>query len=84
MTKLEDVVFDTVFETTENLYAVQKKTWAKWTAEGKRLFNEVYSGMIDTQGVWTHPKAAEIPHEQWKTICWNAAWWAAWFVSRKY
>lgn len=59
-----------------NRYSVPKKVWNKWTDDGRKVFNELYALMRD-QSLFTHPKAAKQPREQWKTTRWNAAWMAA-------
>lgn len=59
-----------------NRYKVPKKIWSKWTEPARRLFNELHKSMADQQ-IYTHPKAPQLPRDQWKTTAWNAAWMAA-------
>jgi len=66
---------------TRNRYKVSKRQWAKWTEEGRRLFNDLYGVMRD-QDLFSHPKAERRPREHWDTTRWNAAWMAADLVSR--
>lgn len=64
-------------ESRGNLYKVPMRQWRKWDAGSRKVFNEVYSSMNRSQGIFTHPKQEQMPRQQWKTICWNAAWTAA-------
>ncbi len=64
-----------------NRYKVQKKTWRKWTVDGQRIFNEMYS-LFKRQSHVNHPDAAKIPAEHWETTRWNAAWSAADMASK--
>ena len=66
----------------QNLFHVPAEQWKKWGAQGRQVFNEVYSSMWNNRGRFTHPKSEVIPLTHWKTLCWNAAWCAADAVSR--
>ena len=63
-------------EACENLYGVSNRAWRKWNQQSRFIFNNVYHQM-EFQKAITHPKTFLMPDEQWKTICWNAAWLAA-------
>lgn len=60
----------------ENLYAVPKKQWAKWSDDSRRVFNGTY-GTAQDQGLFTHTDAKRVPAQHWDTVRWNFAWWAA-------
>ncbi len=60
-----------------NAYKVPARQWTRWDRQSRRTFNEVYGTMRLNQSVFLHPKTSPIPRDQWKTICWNAAWIAA-------
>ncbi len=62
---------------TANRHRVQKGAWERWSPQARHVFNMTYEGMNTNQLVMTHPHAEKIPHYQWQTICWNAAWVAA-------
>ena len=56
----------------QNKYKVQKKTWNKWTASAKHMFNHVYDGALEVdidKGCTITVQAAR--------IAWNGAWTAA-------
>jgi hypothetical protein len=60
-----------------NRHHVPKKQWSKWSIAGRKVFNEVYSSMVQNAGLFLHPKQGKIPATMWKTTAWNAAWTAA-------
>lgn len=60
-----------------NRHRVRKDVWQKWSDHARRVFNLTYETLNGNQLVMTHPHAEKIPHYQWQTICWNAAWIAA-------
>ena len=61
----------------ENVHKVAAKKWKNWPDICQRVFNETYESMRDNQGLFIHPKSETIPHKQWETTAWNAAWIAA-------
>ena len=61
----------------ENYYKVPKKMWNRWNEAERNIFTTVYEVMLDSQDVYSHPKAAVQQQEYWTTTCWNAAWVAA-------
>lgn len=62
---------------TENIYKVPKKQWSKWNDSGKEMFNSLLEKIMNLHGNFLHPKTPEMPHEEWQTVAWNAAWLAA-------
>lgn len=63
---------------TRNRYAVPVKQWRKWSVGARRVFNELYSSMIQNQDLFMHPsQAGLVSKRNWKTTAWNAAWIAA-------
>ena len=68
-----------------NHYKVPKKQWNKWNQKEVRfLFNNLYGSMITDPAFFQHPKAPAVQKKHWKTIAWNAAWWAAALLHRTY
>lgn len=61
----------------KNSHRVPAKQWGRWSAQARRVFNDVYSAMIGDQDMFLHPKASPLPETHWKTTAWNAAWTAA-------
>lgn len=62
---------------TENIYKVKPRVWKQWSEKAQQVFNSVYKFMMESQGLFLHPKAQRQPDLYWKTTCWNAAWTAA-------
>jgi len=60
-----------------NRYDVPKKQWKKFGPIGQRVFNEVYSAMVNNQRLFLHLDATPTKREHWRVTCWNAAWTAA-------
>lgn len=51
-----------------------------WTDEQNAMYVKLYKFMLTNQDAIRHPKSSELPHEEWQTICHNAAWGAAEFL----
>lgn len=66
-----------------NLMHVSKKQWAKWNELARHVFNATFQAMRDNQAIFSHPKAAHMGREKWRTVAWNAAWTAASEVRRR-
>jgi len=64
-------------ETSENKHSVSSKKWDEWDDDQRIRFNAVFDAMSLSQWAFTHPEAAVVPDEHWRTTCWNAAWHAA-------
>lgn len=62
---------------SRNTHKVPKKQWMRWNEDERIVFNDLYDQMLVNQSVFTHPRTAVMPPDEWKTICWNAAWTAA-------
>ena len=75
MVKIEIPNFNHTLE-VENIYAVPKRTWRKWTLQARYIFNLVYLHASD-QAMFKHPDAPMLPWNQWETVRWNAGWVAA-------
>jgi hypothetical protein len=60
----------------KNKYKIPQKQWRKWSPGARELFNALFSDLRQ-QVDFNHPKAEIIPARHWKTIRWNAAWYAA-------
>lgn len=60
-----------------NLYHVPVEQWRKWGAGARQVFNEVYSAMVGSRGLFLHPEQEEPSRSHWRTMAWNAAWTAA-------
>jgi hypothetical protein len=52
-----------------------------WTLAQNVVFSRLFRHMIGNQAVFTHPDAAEIEPDHWRTVCWNASWMAASFIN---
>lgn len=63
--------------TPRNVYSVQRSQWRKWDAKAREAFNWLYSLMMDSPELFTHPKAIKQKPAHWKTTAWNTAWLAA-------
>jgi hypothetical protein len=64
--------------TVRNRFRVPVKQWAKWRHGGaQHVFNEVYDVVINNQELMSHPKAATLHADHWRTLAWNTAWIAA-------
>lgn len=64
-------------EDMKNIARVPKKQWSKWSAAAQKVFNALYTFMMENEKLMLHPKQ-EIPKAyHWKTTCWNSAWIAA-------
>lgn len=74
---IERVKVEGVMESRANLYRVPLKQWNKWGLMGRQVFNEVYSSMVQNQGLFLHPKQEKASRSRWRTTAWNAAWTAA-------
>lgn len=53
---------------------------AHWTDEQKRIYGRVFRFMSANATSMRHPQSADIPADQWETVCHNAAWLAAEFL----
>lgn len=62
---------------TRNQYRVPKSQWRKWNAKARETFNWLYSTMMNSPALFTHPKAIKQKAAHWKTTAWNTAWLAA-------
>lgn len=61
----------------KNSYRVPKKQWSKWSEAARYMFNLHHAGMLLAQDMFLHPNTKSIPGEEWGTIAWNSAWFAA-------
>lgn len=61
----------------ENVNRVPAAQWRKWGDRERKVFNEVYSGLLVNRHLACLPNAPETPWEAWRVIAWNAAWLAA-------
>lgn len=52
-----------------------------WTDEQNAMFVKLYKFMIGSQSAVKHPDAPEASADHWQTICHNAAWSAAEFMT---
>ncbi len=60
------------------------KIWSSFKSDAaKKMFNDVMDKSLKLQGSISHPDMVEMPHEQWQTICWNMACFAAWSVDNQ-
>lgn len=65
----------------KNKFKVNKKLWSKFKTEAARkTFNDVMEQSLKNQEITTHPDTKPMKKEEWKTICWNMACYAAWSV----
>lgn len=60
-----------------NEHKVARRTWAKWTEQQRRRFNQLFELMRDHQRFFVHTDAPLIPEKHWRVTCWNAAFMAA-------
>lgn len=66
--------------TVPNTHKVASKTWRKWNAQQRALFNGVYEDIQNVGAkLFVHPVTAQrdLTDEEFDTIAWNAAWTAA-------
>jgi hypothetical protein len=54
----------------------------KWAPDAVVLMYAVFGDMVANQAHFRHPKASEVPAEQWETTAWNAAWIAAYLLTK--
>ena len=73
----EEVKLKVEKRTAVNRHLVPKRQWRKWSAAGRKVFNEVFSTMSQNQRTFLHPHHDKISWRLRKTTAWNAAWIAA-------
>ncbi len=61
----------------DNPHKVPRAQWRKWNGPARATFNEIYALVKQNQGLFTHPKAAQVPDVHWNTTAWNVAFSAA-------
>ena len=62
---------------TENHYGVPSEQWHRWSRIQRKLFNCVYSQMVDNQAHYRERDRTATDAQDWETTCFNAAWTAA-------
>ena len=62
-----------------NIHGVSKREWAKWTEQGRSLFNLLYGDMVKSPGIFYSANMRDNPptKKDWKILAWNAAWYVA-------
>jgi hypothetical protein len=62
-----------------NTYRVPKKTWRKWSATARQVFNGLYRSMMDSPWAFQTQSVQEmgLKRRQWRVTAWNSAWIAA-------
>jgi hypothetical protein len=60
-----------------NKFNVSAHIWRSWPPTARKVFNNVYSIMCESQWMFLHPGTKELPGRAWRTTAWNAAWVAA-------
>ncbi len=67
----------------ENKFKVPQKAWGSWTLVGRHVFNKTFESMLIDQGMYRHSRTVEmLPPNEWRVVCWNAAFIAASICSR--
>lgn len=62
---------------TVNENRVPQKQWRKWNIKARRVFNDLYSSLMDSQLWLPNSLQKKITPQEHKVISWNAAWLAA-------
>jgi len=60
-----------------NSNKVPRKQWLRWSEAARYVFNETYQTLVQSQKLFSHPKAKKMEDAHWDTVAWNAAWTAA-------
>lgn len=76
MTAVEAIKFEADSH-ADNTHKVPKKQWRRWSEDARRVFNSVYSAMVENKQFFAHPDAPVVADQHWDTTAWNAAWHAA-------
>lgn len=66
-----------VMANMNNTHKVPERRWVLWDEASQRVYNDVYSSMLEDQRLFTNPKARSVPSRHWAVICRSAALWAA-------